>query len=156
MKEERLYLIVSVIIMIMFTISSTLFYFNIRKKLDGVEINPEVEKLKFSYRTYHKDTAVYIYDNEDLKDGSVIRIRVQSANGYYSKEYTINIKTAKKTSTTTKILQGAVIGLAVTAAVVATAVHFVRKRKSVIVQEDEVIEPSNLPPTNNNNDQGNV
>ena len=102
------------------------------------------DSVKLDYRTVGKNALVNITGNENLKDGSVIEIYVQSENGYYYKTYKINIAIKNQTSTTTKVLQGAAVGLAATAGIAAAAVHFVQKRKSVVVQDDK----------ENNNNQG--
>lgn len=64
-----------------------------------------LENLLISYRPVVQGTIVSIEGNENLKDGSVIEIKTNSVNGYYSKTYYITIKYEKSTSENTKYLR---------------------------------------------------
>lgn len=89
--------------------------------------------LLISYDTMSKGAFVNITGNENLKDGDVVSLYVQSPNGYYHKEYTIQVNYKKGTSDQTKYLRTIAIVLIVilVAALIINATNKKRHRSII-------------------------
>lgn len=72
-----------------------------------------LSELLISYDTASPGAFVNITGNENLKDGDVVSLYVQSPNGYYHKEYNIQVNYKKALSDQTKYLRTIAIVLIV-------------------------------------------
>lgn len=125
-----------------------------------VEIDEGTTELILSPVLQSKEATYVIEGNENLHDGSEIRIVVRSGNGYYTNQYVLTMHTKKKTKTSTVVLRAVAVGLA---AILIVLVLIMRKQKKA---SDLINNASNntnqnggfVQPTqvNNDNNQGNV
>ena len=69
----------------------------------NVEVEASVKKLTIDYTTVSDKSSVLISGNDDLKDGSIVKITVTSEDGS-KKEYKLTVVKVKKTSTTEKVV----------------------------------------------------
>lgn len=131
------------------TVSGYTFDFNpsvYEYQLDVRDLN----NLLISYDTASKGAFVNITGNENLQDGSVVTLYVQSPNGYYHKEYTIQIHYTKRMSNQTKYLRTIAIVLIVIliAALIINATNK-KHHRSIIKKktnpETQEINDSNIP-----------
>lgn len=114
-------------------------------QLDVFNLNP----LLISYETASKGAFVNITGNENtLKDGDIVTLYVQSPNGYYHKEYTIQANYKKKTSEQTKYLRTIIIVLLVIL-VAALIINYTNKKhhRSIIKKKTDNKEQNNQAPT---------
>ncbi len=97
-----------------------------------------VDKLSISYDTAAKGAFVNIDGNENLKDGDIITIYVQSPNGYYYKEYTIKVNQKNDTANETKYLRSILIVLVVILIATLIITYTNKKKgKSIIKKKDK-------------------
>lgn len=99
-----------------------------------LEITDE-ENLNVSYTTASSRATVVVTGNENIKEGSVIEVYVQSQNGYYNKTYKINLKRNVPVSNSTKVLRIVVIGLAATLIILLIITAMNKKKGSRIVKK---------------------
>lgn len=107
--------------------------------------------LLISYETASKGAFVNITGNENLKDGDVVSLYVQSPNGYYHKEYSIQVNYKKLLSNNTKYLRSIVIIL--TVILIATLIINASNKKhhrSIIKKKNDNDGNNNMPNTSNN------
>jgi uncharacterized repeat protein (TIGR02543 family)/prepilin-type N-terminal cleavage/methylation domain-containing protein len=105
------------------------------------------ESLAVTYRTAGENAVVVVTGNENITDGSVIEVYVQSANGYYNKTYKINLIRNIPESNTTKILKYTAVGLGVTLAGLLAMTAFNKRGSSRIIRKKV---------TNNQNNNNNT
>lgn len=89
------------------------------------------------YKTSAKGAIVTVSGNTDIKDGSQVILTVKSPNGFYTKTYTINIKENKPTSTTTKVIRGVAIGLAVLLIAI-LIIYTITKNNKKSIKDDDI------------------
>ncbi len=113
------------------------------------------------YKTSAKGAIVTVSGNTDLKDGSQVILTVKSPNGFYTKTYTINIKENKPTSTSTKVIRGIAIGLAVLLIAILIIYAITKNNRKSIKDDDNINDPTRqasnnvVTPTLMNNQAGN-
>lgn len=93
------------------------------------------ETLNVSYRAASSKATVVVTGNENIKDGSVIEVYVQSQNGYYNKTYKVNLKRNVPESNTTKVLRTVAIGLGATLVILLIVTAINKKNGSRIVKK---------------------
>lgn len=93
------------------------------------------ETLNVSYRTASSKATVVVTGNENIKEGSVIEVYVQSQNGYYNKTYKVNLKRNIPESNSTKVLRTIAIGLGVTLAILLIITAMNKKNSSRIIKK---------------------
>lgn len=69
----------------------------------NVEVDSSVKKLTFDYTLASDKSSVEISGNDELKDGSVVKLTVTSEDGS-KREYKFTVIKTKKTSTTEKVV----------------------------------------------------
>ncbi|MDE6142077.1 MAG: hypothetical protein K2G03_05690, partial [Bacilli bacterium] len=99
------------------------------------EINPY-------YKTSAKGAMVTVSGNTELMDGSKVVLTVKSPNGFYTKTYTINIKENKPASTSTKVIRGIAIGLAVLLVAILIIYTVTKNNKKAIKDDDNLKDPT--------------
>lgn len=87
------------------------------------------KQLFIDYQAQVPNSVVSMNGNNDLVNDSVITINVQSENGYYHKDYKIQVKVKKKSSQSTLILRGAVIVGALILSIVAIVISKKKGKK---------------------------
>ncbi len=104
------------------------------------EYNLEIageDKLDVSYKTASSKAIVVVTGNDNIKDGSVIEVYVQSQNGYYNKTYKINIKQNVPESNSTKILRMVVIGLGIALVILLIITAINKKNKTKTIKKND-------------------
>lgn len=111
----------------------------------------DLNNLLISYDTMSKGAFVNVTGNENLKDGDVVSLYVQSPNGYYHKEYTIQVNYKKGTSDQTKYLRTIVIVLIVilVAALIINATNKKHHRSIIKKKANENSDNTNNDVSNN-------
>lgn len=79
------------------------FKFSADKFSYNVEVDSSVKKLTFDYTLASDKSSVEISGNDELKDGSVVKLTVTSEDGS-KREYKFTVIKTKKTSTTEKVV----------------------------------------------------
>lgn len=79
------------------------FKFTADKFSYNVEVDSSVKKLTFDYTLASDKSSVEISGNDELKDGSVVKLTVTSEDGS-KREYKFTVIKTKKTSTTEKVV----------------------------------------------------
>lgn len=79
------------------------FKFSADKFSYNVEVDSTVKKLTFDYTLTSDKSSVEISGNDELKDGSVVKLTVTSEDGS-KREYKFTVIKTKKTSTTEKVV----------------------------------------------------
>lgn len=79
------------------------FKFSADKFSYNVEVDSTVKKLTFDYTLASDKSSVEISGNDELKDGSVVKLTVTSEDGS-KREYKFTVIKTKKTSTTEKVV----------------------------------------------------
>ncbi len=82
---------------------SSSFKFSADKFSYNVEVASSVKKLTFDYTLASDKSSVEISGNDELKDGSVVKLTVTSEDGS-KREYKFTVIKTKKTSTTEKVV----------------------------------------------------
>lgn len=106
------------------------------------------EPLKLTIDPKVEGALINVTGNENIKDGSIIQIYVQSPNGYYHKTYTINIKYEKEISNQTKYLRNIAIVSGIILAII-LLVSFSNKKRNLRVIKKSDNNVNNNNPTNN-------
>lgn len=86
------------------------------------------KQLFIDYQPQVKESLVSMNGNNNLENDSIITISVQSQNGYYHKDYKIQVKVAKKDSKTKYILRAIIVVLVLILAII-IAVLSKKKKK---------------------------
>ena len=79
------------------------FKFTADKFSYNVEVDSSIKKLTFDYTLASDKSSVEISGNDELKDGSVVKLTVTSEDGS-KREYKFTVIKTKKTSTTEKVV----------------------------------------------------
>lgn len=90
------------------------------------------------YKTSAKGAIVTVSGNTELKAGSKVLLTVKSPNGFYTKTYTINIEEDIPTSTTTKVIRGIAIGLAVLLIAILIIYSITKNNRKSIRDDDDL------------------
>lgn len=94
------------------------------------------------YKASAKGAIVTVSGNTNLADGSKVILTVKSPNGFYTKTYTINIKENKPASTSTKVIRGIAIGLAVLLVAILIIYAVTKNNKKAIKDDDNINDPT--------------
>ena len=119
----------------MLMVSGYVFKFDPQIYEYDLEIRNE-DKLDVSYKPASKNAVVVVSGDENIKDGSVIEVYVQSENGYYTKTYKINLKRNIPESNSTKVLKTVAIGLGAVLVILLIITAINKKKGSRIVKKD--------------------
>ena len=127
-----------------------------------IEVDEDTKVLTMSPIPQSTEAQVTVNGNENLGEGSKIRIVVRSGNGYYTSVYEITVHVKQKTKTSTVVLRTVAVGLAVVLAALAFIMRKQKKAQDLINnnnnQGGQINQGGYVQPTqvNNNNNQGNV